>query len=590
MKSGIFGMYKRTAVLMTVLMAILAGTSTPVFAFNIDRGVEGYWWQPELDARRGWAIQYLKTGPEVGQIFITGFVYDNDGNANWVTGNQVVVDGQFEVDVNLILLEGGSIGPETGTPAVIDDSWANLNIVFNSCSSADFTFSGDNANFEAEFDTFLSLVGGAGEGICTYQKEFTECPAFSTPAAFDRTCVLSGTYTEDMTLTNDTLWVLSGGVFIGNKAEIGDPVTNGNTLYIEAGTRIVGSGGADALIISRGSRIIAEGQPYAPIVFSGAKTASEGASAGDWGGLVINGAAPINTCDSQPCEAVGEGDSGAYGGSDAYDDSGVLRYVRVQFAGNRITDTDELNGIAFQGVGSGTVVDYVQVHRNADDGIEFFGGTVNAKHLILTDIEDDSLDWTQGYQGKIQYVLIKQIQDETVDTDRGMELDNLSGNFDAMPRSGGILANVTVLGKDGELGINPRAGTGGNFSNFIFVGSRNCIDIDGAATFTAAGTPENLTGVLTMENTIVNCDTNFVENDEDTPDPWSIKDFFDAQPGNMEMDPMLDGPFPPADATYLQGFPLDPMVYDDFFEDVDWIGAFRSANSAWHYNWSEFVD
>jgi hypothetical protein len=581
--------YKKLAALAAVLVTLMGGTISNVFAFNIDRGVEGYWWQPELDARRGWSIQYLKTGPEVGQIFITGFVYDADGNANWVTGNQVVVDGQFEVDINLILLEGGLIGPGTGTPVVIDDNWANLNIVFNSCSSADFTFSGDNANFEANFDTFLSLVGGAGEDICVYQKEFTGCPAFSTPAAFDRTCILSGTYTEDMTLTNDTLWVLSGGVFIGNKAGVGDPVTNDNTLYIEAGTRIVGSGGADALIISRGSRIIAEGQPYAPIVFTGSKTASEGAASGDWGGLVINGAAPINTCDVQPCEAVGEGDSGAYGGSDPYDDSGVLKYVRVQFAGNKITDEDELNGIAFQGVGSGTVVDYVQVHRNADDGIEFFGGTVNAKHLILTDIEDDSLDWTQGYQGKIQYVLVKQIQDDTVDTDRGMELDNLEQNNDATPRSGAVMANFTILGKAGKLGINPRRGTGGNFSNFIVTGFANCIDIDSTSTFTAAGTPSSLTGVLTMENTIVNCPTNFVEDDEGGPDPWSTQAFFDAQPGNMEMNPMLNGVFPPDGAIYLQGFPLDPMVYDDFFEDVDWIGAFRSSNSAWHYNWSEFL-
>ena len=585
------GIYRKTALLLTGLIALLAGTSSNVLAFNIDRGVEGYWWQPELDARRGWSFQYLKTGPEQGQLFLTGFVYDADGNANWVTGNAVVIPGQFEVDITLILLDGGSIGPETGTPVVIDDNWANLNIVFNSCSSADFSFRGDDlTDFEAEFDTFLSLVGGAGEDVCVYQKEFESCPAFSTPANFDRTCVLSGTYTEDITLTNDTLWVLNGGVFIGNKAAIGDPVTNDNAIYIEAGTRIVGSGGADALIISRGSRIVAEGLPHAPIVMSGSKTVSEGAAAGDWGGLVINGAAPLNTCDAALCEAVGEGDSGAYGGDDPYDNSGILKYLRVQFAGNKITDEDELNGIAFQGVGSGTVVDYVQVHRNADDGIEFFGGTVNAKHLILTDIEDDSLDWTQGYQGKIQYVLIQQIPDDTVDTDRGMELDNLEQNNDALPRSGAKMANFTLLGKAGKLGINPRRGTGGNFSNFIVSDFRNCLDIDSSATFSAAGTPTALTGVLTMENTIMNCDTNFVENDEDTPDPWSTQSFFDAQPGNSEINPMLDGAFPPADAPYLQGFHLDPMVYDDFFEDVDWIGAFRSRDSAWHYNWSEFVN
>jgi hypothetical protein len=270
----------------------------------------------------------------------------------------------------------------------------------------------------------------------------------------------------------------------------------------------------------------------------------------------------------------------------------MLRYVRVQFAGDRITDEDELNGIALQGVGSGTVIDHVQVHRNADDGIEFFGGTVNARHLVLTDIEDDSVDWTQGYQGKIQHVLVKQILDDTVDTDRGMELDNLEQDNDASPRSGAVMANFTLIGKPGELGINPRRGTGGNFSNFIVTGFENCLDIDSTATFDAAGSapfPDGLTGVLTMENTILNCSTNIVENDEDVADPWSVQDFFDSQPGNMEMNPNLDSLFPPAGAMYSQGFELDPMVYDDFFEDVDYIGAFRSREAAWIWNWTEFL-
>ena len=94
-----------------------------------------------------------------------------------------------------------------------------------------------------------------------------------------------------------------------------------------------------------------------------------------------------------------------------------------------------------------------------------------------------------------------------------------------------------------------------------------------------------------MENTIVNCSTNFVENDEDTPDPWSTQDFFDAQPGNQEVDPMLDGIYAADGADYMSGYPLDPMVYGEFFDKVDYIGAFRDrqAASAWHYNWSEFV-
>ncbi len=582
--------FRKIGLRLATALAMFAIYTPNVFAFNIDGGVEGYWWQADT-SRRGWAVQYLKTGPEVGVMFITGFVFDDEGNQLWLSGNTTVIAGQYKVNVELLRLEGGSFGPGAGTPT--QEVWGSLDIEFNSCSSADFAFTSDAiTDFEAEFTHIRSIVGGTNESTCVYQNEFQGCPAFSTPAAEDRTCILQGTYTKDITLTNDTYWVLSGGVFIGAKPSVGDPVpTDGPTISIEAGTRIIGAGGtANALNISRGSRIIAEGQPYAPIVFTGAKTASEGASSGDWGGLVINGAAPINTCDSGVCEAVGEGDSGAYGGDNPHDNSGILKYVRVQFAGEKITDTDELNGIAFQGVGDGTTVDYVQVHRNADDGVEFFGGTVNAKHLVLTDNEDDSLDWTQGYQGKIQYVLIQQISDETVDTDRGMEMDNLSENNDATPRAQPVLANVTLMGKAGELGMNPRAGTGGNYSNFIVTNFSSCIDIDGEATFTAAGTPGNLTGVLTMENTIVNCGTNFVENDENTPDPWSTQQWFDTQPGNMEMNPGLDGVFPPANAAYLSGFELDPEVYGDFFDHVDYIGALRSRESAWIWNWTEFYD
>jgi hypothetical protein len=568
-------------------LAMYAGSATTADAFNIDESIEGYWYEAGINARRGWGFQYLPTGPETGVFFVAGFVYDEAGNPTWVTGTAEVFDGQYEVDLPLQELSGGEFGPGEGTPTESD--WGNLNVVFHTCNKADFTFSG-GADFTQEFDAFLQIVGGNDSNRCVYQREFQGCPSFAQDLG-NRACGIGGTINQDVTLTNDTTWVLTSAVFIGERADIGDPVpAEGPTLTVEAGTRIVGTkSGRTALVISRGSRIIAEGLPHAPIVMTGENYAATGAAAGDWGGLVINGAAPLNTCSEGVCEAVGEGDSGAYGGDDPYDDSGVLRYVRVQFAGDKVTDEDELNGIAFQGVGSGTVVDYVQVHRNADDGIEFFGGTVNAKHLILTDIEDDSVDWTQGWQGKLQYVLVKQIQDDTVDTDRGMELDNLEQDNDAEPRSGGVMANFTLLGKPGELGINPRRGTGGNFSNFIVTGFANCLDIDSAATFNAAGAPGARTGVLTFENTILNCGTNIVENDEDTPDPWSVQDFFDEQPGNSERDPALDGVFPPEDAEYLSGYPLDPMVYDDFFEDVDYIGAFRSRDSAWHYNWSEFL-
>ena len=562
-----------------------AGLATNAMAKSIFEDIEGQWYESEVEASRGWGFTYLPTTPEEGVLFVTGYVYDAAGNPIWTAGNSPVIDGDFAVDIELLAFSGGTFGPEAGSPVRDDDPFGTMGVEFHSASEATFSFSGIEgvADFEADFVPLKTITGVPIDS--PYQKAFESCPEGTSEIA-ERTCQLSGVYTQDLTLTNDAIYVISGGVFIGEKADIGDPVpTDGPVLTIEPGTRIIGSGGSNnALYIQRGSKIIADGLPNAPIVMTGATTASEGATSGQWGGLVINGAAPLNTCTDGVCEAVGEGDSGAYGGDNPEDDSGILRYVRVQFAGERINDEDELNGIAFQGVGNKTIVDYIQVHRNADDGIEFYGGTVNAKHLVLTDIEDDSVDWTQGWQGKLQYVLVKQIQDETVDTDRGMELDNLEQDNDAQPRSGGIMANFTLLGKAGELGINPRRGTAGRFSNFLVVDFDRCLDIDSSATFAVADA-----GELTFENTLFDCVTNIVENDEDTPDPWSTIAWFNEQPGNSEASVTIDG-LVPSDPMYLSGYPLDATVYDDFFDKTDYIGAFKSNEAAWTKGWTEFLN
>jgi hypothetical protein len=572
-----------------IALVSLATLSTNAVAFDI-QSAAGFWWESEFAAtpqNRGWGIEYLPTGPEAGVVFIAGYVYDDEGNATWVAGaSGTVYDGEFEVDIPLLAYSGGTFGPGTAMPA--GDSWGNVNIVFNTCNSADFTFTG-GADFTQTFDAFRTVVDANGKDFdaCVYQDEFAGCPAWAQDLG-NRACGVGGTISQDITFTNDTTWVLTSAVFIGEKADEGDPVPVGPTLTIEPGTRIIGTkAGRVALIISRGSRIIAEGLPHAPIVMTGEQWEGTGASSTDWGGLVINGAAPLNTCDAELCEADAEGGAGFYGGIDPHDSSGVLRYVRVQFAGDSITDEDQLNGIAFNGVGDGTVVDYIQVHRNADDGVEFFGGTVNAKHLVLTDIEDDSVDWTQGWVGHLQYVLVRQAPDASVDADYGMELDNLSGNFNAMPRSGGIMANFTLIGKPGKTGILARRGTAGNFSNFIVADFANCLDIDDEATFTAAGSPGNPTGVLTFQNSIFDCGNAFVEEDGD---PWSIEDFVLQQENNSVGSSMLDGIFPAGNADYLSGFPLDRTYYNaSFFEQVDYIGAFRSKASAWIWNWTDFL-
>ena len=230
--------------------------------------------------------------------------------------------------------------------------------------------------------------------------------------------IVQGKITTDLTLTADREHLLRGAVF----------VEDGATLTIEPGTTVFGEGATlGTLIVARGGKLNARGTAGAPIVFtSDAQPGSR--RRGLWGGLIVNGRAPIN----QGTGAFGEGDTGAFGGNDPNDSSGVYQYIRVEFAGIEFSPDNELNGIAFQGVGAGTVVDHVQVHFNQDDGIEMFGGTVNIKYALVTGSRDDSFDWTVGWTGKGQFWVAQHRGDNA---DNGFENDNSSKDNEAQPRS-----------------------------------------------------------------------------------------------------------------------------------------------------------
>lgn len=399
-------------------------------------------------------------------------------------------------------------------------------------------------------------------------------------------CQVQGEILENTTFTADNEYVLNGGVFVGNDT---DPVV----LEIEPGTTIFGSSGTlSFLTVRRNAQLVAEGRVDAPIVFTSAK--EEGTRArGDWGGLIINGNAPLNTCSDEVCESEGEGSTGVYGGDDPNDSSGSLKYVRVEFAGALITSENELNGIAFQGVGSGTTIENVQVHMNADDGIEFFGGNANARNIVLTGIGDDSLDWTDGWQGKIQFLVAQQYAD---DGDQGIEADNNGDNNSATPRSNPTLSNLTFIGVPGgegsDVGMLLREGTAASISNIILTGFNDgCVQLDQEATFENAwnGT-DALSGELTVQNAIIDCENAFVE-PEDFTGPFTVEEFFvDLNGGNQQADPMLTNPRPESGApNYLPqaGSPAlgaGEVPNDDFFEKVDYIGAFGSDD--WTAGWT----
>lgn len=389
-----------------------------------------------------------------------------------------------------------------------------------------------------------------------------------------RLCVLTGTYTRNLHLTSNFEYILAGGVFIG-----GDNV-NSASITMDPGVKIYGEKGLDFLVINRGSKIHVNGTATAPVIMTAATDSTATATtSGKWGGLVINGNAPINGCavGTAVCEAEGEGSTGKYGGNNAADNSGNLNYLQVKYAGFLITATNELNGVALQGVGNGTVIDYVQVHNNADDGIEFFGGTVNAKHLYLSGNEDDSLDWTSGYSGKIQHVVIlhRDISDKAI------EADNNNVNRDSLPRAKPLISNVTIIGNaNAGGGVLLREGTGAKLSNFVVSrADKFCFSIDHDQTFTNAGTIAALTGNLSVTNSVANCTLNFKD---DVADLFATSLWFTGQTGNSTADVGM--------TTYTNTAAVNARTaaapFDSFFDTTTYIGAVKDTASDWTAGWT----
>lgn len=268
--------------------------------------------------------------------------------------------------------------------------------------------------------------------------------------------------TANTTWTKDKLYVLKQLTYV-----------TGATLTIEPGTIIAGDAAA-ALIISRDAKLIAAGTATQPIVFtSSLPVGQRGSVQGDWGGLVFLGRATINTMGGENnAEGLADDPKNKYGGTDDTYDCGTLKYVRVEFAGRPLSANNELNGVTLNACGSGTTIDFLQVHRGVDDGVEIFGGKVNLKHVVITGSDDDGLDWDKGWTGKAQFIVAAQIAGRG---NHGIEADNDASNADLMPRSAPTLFNVTLVGRNPDTaasegpsrGMILRAGTAGSLNNVV---------------------------------------------------------------------------------------------------------------------------
>jgi hypothetical protein len=389
--------------------------------------------------------------------------------------------------------------------------------------------------------TLAGCSGGEGDDV-TINVENPNNPTPPTPpgpapgncanvveadfVSFDSTCAtgtLSGTVDADYTLRADVEWRLSGVVKVGGgNVQVADAAAvqaikdAGVTLTVEAGTQVKAFDDG-ALLVTRGSKLEAEGTATSPITFSSLDSGTDGY--GEWGGVIIQGFAPqygaggTGACfgTGDVCNVEGEGGTevSVYGGNEPADNSGTVKYVRIAEGGLVAGPNNEINGLTLQGVGHGTTVEYVQVHNNLDDGVEWFGGTVNAKYLVLTGNDDDDIDFDEGFQGNIQYAIIQKDPNKDAPTGsndpRGIEANSSDDEY--VPETEAVLANITIVGsavnnatgssKGAQPGMRLRGAVKTNiFNSAVRNFDKGCIRVDDADT-DGAGTMVNSTVNLT---------------------------------------------------------------------------------------------
>jgi hypothetical protein len=256
-----------------------------------------------------------------------------------------------------------------------------------------------------------------------------------TPINVPSSTTLTGNITATTTLTSDKEWVLKGYVY----------VTDGAKLIIQPGTIIKSDiSEKGALCIERGAQIVAEGTAAKPIIFTSGRPAGE-RTPGDWGGIVILGRAKTNRT-SEPTIEGGIGR--AFGGTNDLDNSGILKYVRIEYAGIAAMPNSEINALTLGGVGSGTTIENVQTIYANDDAFEFFGGTVNAKNLYAYGTADDDYDFDFGYRGKVSNSVSKRDPQfvDNGDAGNGVECDNDGTGSTAEPFTHPILDGIILIG------------------------------------------------------------------------------------------------------------------------------------------------
>lgn len=414
---------------------------------------------------------------------------------------------------------------------------------------------------------------------------------------------VSGNITGTVNWHNDTIYMLKGKVYV--KA--------GATLNIQEGTIIKGdkSTPGSALIVTRGAQIYAIGTPSQPIVFTSSETPGNKAM-GDWGGLVIAGNAKTNIPGGigtfeggNLANPDGTASDGQYGGLNDLDNSGELKYVRIEYAGFAYAPNSELNSLTMGGVGSGTKISYVQCSYGLDDAFEWFGGAVNADHLIAFRGNDDDFDTDFGFSGKVQFgvCLRDTLVADAVSGAMAFESDNDGAGSANNPKTKPVFSNMTLVGPaftptttydpNFRRGAHIRRHSEMSLFNSVIMGWPVGIKIDGDSCQQNANN-----GLLKIKNTVVaGCPKNL--DSTATTTTWGITAWYNtAGWDNMvyanNSDLMLTSPFnygspnfrPAAGSPLLSGASFADPFLGSGFTSVNYRGAFGADD--WTAGWSNF--
>lgn len=505
----------------------------------------------------------------------------------------------------------GCGGDISVNPTVNDNSTNNSNNTVNNPPPSGGTTDPGTENLCAEHNG----VQGAFDGRdCEYNLEF---------ASRNIQITENITFTE---LPDGGVHVFDGALLIGEDCDTTTGCTineNGPVMTVEPGATLAFTSGEAIIRVARGAKLNAIGTFEKPVTFTSANAftrfdvVGNGPRFADWGGIIINGQGITNQCtdaqrDANTCNVASEGIISYYGGNDNSDDSGSMKYAKVWYAGSGPRaggDGDDLNSVTLNAVGSGSSFEFVHVHQGYDDGFEFFGGAANVKHLVFTDVQDDSMDIDSGWQGNGQFIFIKHGTVNVDGTDvfmgnGGFEADGESNSgpeYSQAPPSRPTLANVTVVTTDGlstrdgdpSIAMKFDDNFQGQLYNYLLVKEDVSTNDTRCILITGDGELGIVDGDLNFFNSVMAC---VAENEFNSSallsDGTSREDWFDNGGANERIGGnatvfAADGFSTDMSSTDITIAANDLSALDNsFFEAVDFIGAVSSddTTSEW-YQW-----